>query len=139
MEGGGVGSVLGIVKSGAELEEKERKALWKSPSLVTTTTAVQAQWVALQSICDGCIAGLGAERDKMSTKVIQADEGGTSALKQGPVSVRKGSGLALEAASSEDSHDTGPGALASAASSEGDEGCTLLKHEKGPYSRNAGE
>ena len=80
-------------------------------------------------------------RDKLSTNVCQADECGTSALKQGPLSVLKDYVLALEAAESEASNDTGLGALgalALGASSERDESCTLLKHEKGPYSRNTG-
>ena len=141
IEGDGVNSVLGIFKSGAELAEKERRVQWKSLSLVAPNKTVQTQWVALQSIRDGCAAGLGAVRDKLSTKVCQADECGTSALKQDPLSVLKDSVLALEAASSEASNDTrfdALGALALAASSERDEGCMLLKHKKGPYSRNTG-
>lgn len=61
----GVDSVLGIIQSGTELEDRERKALWKSPSLRNTTVAVQAQWVALQSICEDCIVGLGDARQGM--------------------------------------------------------------------------
>lgn len=74
MNGGGVDSVLGIIQSGADLAEEERKALWKSPSLANTTVAVQAQWVALQSICEECISGLGDTRRRMYINLATAEE-----------------------------------------------------------------
>lgn len=84
IRGGRVDSVLGLIQSGAELGEKERKALWRSPSLKNRTVAVQTQWVALQSICEECISGLGDARNGMYSTLVSNEESNPKSAEEIP-------------------------------------------------------
>lgn len=129
MEAGGMDSVLGIVQTGSKLGEEERKALWMSSSLKTTTEAVQAQWVALQSICDDCIAGLGEAREDMSLNVTEGEDTSVRKLKKRGLSLKELE-MGLETASPRDSCDTELKESESLSSEDADEAQTLLKPEK---------